>query len=195
MNILSIDVDWCLSNLHQQSLIKLFYSKVNKAKYIYFANHHNAILKILPSDSKYNLFNIDNHHDICYLDEHDEYIKKNLASIGCWIGLLLYNNKISKLNWVRNAESVGINSLSEKYLNESKVSFTVDYTLERLYNHDYDIIFVCKSDEWVDIKYKNLYETFMLSCIELYYQKTGEVKLDPDIPSILLTLNKVCNEK
>ena len=191
MNILSIDVDWVISSLHQQSLTKLFYNKVRNVKNIYFANHHNSILNIIPSKENINLFNIDHHHDICYDQEQDYQIKQNFANMGSWIGLLLNNNILSSLNWVRNVESDSIKSpsLSQRYLVASKIPFKVDYTLDHLYNEDYDTIFVCRSEEYINESYRILYDTLMLSCLELYPQKTAEIKLNPDNGMTLLTLN------
>ena len=196
MNVLSIDVDWIISNLHQQSLTKLFYNKVGKAKSIAFGNHHHQILNVLTTEktnTKINLFNIDHHHDICYNQYQYELITKQyLADSGSWVGLLLSTDNISSLKWIRNVESIPIfmeqyaENLLTYHNNVSSINFSVDYILDSLYNEDYDLIFVCRSDEHTDIKYRSLYDTLKISCIELYPEKTYEVSVSPDITSTLL---------
>ncbi len=66
MNVLSIDVDWGISNLHQSLLTRFFYNKSSKVNNIVFANYHHSILEVLPVDTDINLYNVDHHHDVCY---------------------------------------------------------------------------------------------------------------------------------
>ena len=199
MNVLSIDVDWAISSLHQHLLAKLFYSKLHDTKNVYFGNRHNTILSVITKEHKINLANIDHHHDICYTQQQNNYIKENLADEGCWLGLLLYNNRISNLNWIRNAESDSIpaESLPENYLDMFKPPISVDYTLDHLYNIEYDMIFVCRSDEYTGGRYRGFYDTLMTSSKMMYPEKTAEIKLELDISSTVINYNnadKVYNE-
>ena len=185
MNILSIDTDWAISNLHQQHLASLFYSKVDNAKSIVFANYHHMIVSELQDINNINLYNVDHHHDVCYNENQYRMITEtNNVNEGSWVGGLLYLNKLDSLTWVRNIESESIltDEPSAHFIRKSNSQFSVDYSIERLYNIDYDMIFVCRSDDCIEASYRGLYDIMRLSCVQLYSKKTKQLACHQDIP-------------
>lgn len=180
MNVLSIDVDWGISNLHQSLLTRFFYNKTKVVDEIIFANYHHSILEVLPTNIDINLYNVDHHHDVCYQEWQCNKIRNyGTVEYGCWVGGLLYKNRLASVTWIGNVESepVRSNTFAERFILDSKSTFTVDFSLERLYNKNYDMIFVCRSDDYISSEYRGLYDTYLNSCLELYPSKTRIVGL------------------
>ena len=113
---------------------------------------------------KYDLLNIDFHHDVLYRAQ-DRTAIKNFNKYNCsnWVGYLFIKDKIDKYTWIKaansdmydnrlngtydikvNYESIRLISDPKKFIEEQETKF--------------DKIFLCFSPQWVPYQYKHLYD-------------------------------------
>ena len=140
--------------------------KYNKNKPIYFIQEHQEIVDILKKsptykEDKYNIINIDFHHDLWYNEESfqailqdDEY---NCAN---WLGYLLLKKKLISASWVKASNSIP--PRIKTYGNNIQLNTLYFKDLEKLYQIDFDEIYFCLSPQWVPPKYQIIYEIIKL---------------------------------
>ena len=113
---------------------------------------------------KYDLLNIDFHHDVLYRAQ-DRTAIKNFNKYNCsnWVGYLFIKDKIDKYTWIKAANSdMYDNRLSGTY------DIKINYESIRLLSDPkkfieeqetkFDKIFLCFSPQWVPYQYKHLYD-------------------------------------
>jgi hypothetical protein len=209
-NVLSIDIDWIQSYHHLEKLNKVFFSNVNNAKKILFGKHHHQILLDLVDHNNIVIHNIDNHHDIC---DHDWQMPKIIDGYGyhgCWVGSLMYENKLKEYYWHNNLDSepVILDHFGAELITERRVKYVVDDKLN-IPTMDYDLLFVCLSPEYLEEhgtsnnaaaktggnSYSNrcttwigIYQTYYDYCSLLYKSKTNRHHLCPDLPNTPIPL-------
>ena len=144
-------------------LIKTIKDKDKNIELISITEHDELVSEIaLGDETKYDLVNIDFHHDIMYRPT-DRKNLKNFGTYNCsnWVGYLMLNNKINSYTWIKAPNSS---------LYDHKLDGTYDIKFETesiraiedldtfLSNHCFDKIFLCFSPQWVPYKYKHLYD-------------------------------------
>lgn len=161
-NFLSYDED---KLLRVENLV-LSKSKGISSDNIHFAKEHDSILTYLCQDkryidSKFNIYNVDHHHDIFYTEEQDvESSRFYFASCADWVNYLFSNDKLNTYYWFKNVNSdISImNKYSDLFeIEEFKYINMYEDDLIRLNNIPFDIIFICLSETYFPYKYQNLF--------------------------------------
>ena len=113
-----------------------------------FGYEHDSILHDLQHvDEEISIVNIDQHHDICYLNEqYKEVVEYDIVSQADWVLWLIKHKKVSDYVWINNKNSTPLDS--------SVVELDWNYqatTKENLEISDYkfDYIFVCGSPQYL----------------------------------------------
>ena len=216
-NVLSIDIDWIQSYHHLEKLNKVFFSNVNNAKKILFGKHHHQILLDLVDHNNIVIHNIDNHHDICDQDWQLPKIKDGNGYHGCWVGSLMYENKLREYYWYNNSDSEALmlDHFGAQLITEKGIKYVVNDKLN-IPSMDYDLIFVCLSPEYLEehgsassgaakinaTTYNNrctswigIYQTYFDYCNLMYKSKTDKHYLCPDLPNTPISSRKVYEEQ
>jgi hypothetical protein len=125
----------------------------NKNKVI-FANSHDAILFELTKkdyyDSTFNIINIDHHHDIFYNPQSAEDVdKKDIVYCGNWVWYLDKYKLVKDYTWISNYNSQKFNHEDVLSCNLKTIIQPNKYILDS----NVDVIFVCKSPQWLPQKY------------------------------------------
>ena len=145
---------------------------INQINYIYIGYDHSSILKAIEKEKnnfstpyKFNIYNIDYHHDIFYGElEKDEIINQNIANCGDWVGFLNYNNFIEKYYWYR-----GIGSEFDKtqmIINSKIFPLTMEHFIfDNSFpnNLQIDLLFIAISPHWIPSCYYSKVQTFLLN--------------------------------
>ena len=121
---------------------------------IYFIDNHDQVVKYTKDFEKFNLINIDHHHDLGYHKDED------INEINCsnWVKQLYKQDKINEYTWVNNTMSC--------YPEEDNVKelLTYDISLE-MYSIDLmpvpDMVIICLSPPWVPPYYLPLFTTWL----------------------------------
>jgi len=144
-----------------------------------FGYEHDSILHDLQHvDEEISIVNIDQHHDICYLNEqYKEVVEYDIVSQADWVLWLIKHKKVSDYVWINNKNSTPLDS--------SVVELDWNYqatTKENLEISDYkfDYIFVCGSPQYLaphhwyhfDIM-KMIYENITGNTPEIHKDKFG----------------------
>ena len=120
---------------------------------IHFIENHDQILNYLEDNDKYNLINIDHHHDLGYRG-NDEIAKE---VIGCanWALMIAQENLLENYLWIGNSNSVQKSDSILKY--DFKDIATCDLSmLEKP-----DIIIVCYSAQWIPQQFRPLFKLWI----------------------------------
>lgn len=151
------------------NIFSLALKKLKKPENVSFAYNHDAILFELASkkrqNEKFNVFNIDHHHDIFYGENQKDSVDKyDVANVGSWIWYLDKYEKLEQYNWIKNSNSICEN-INFKILKDGTQT-----EMQHIFDvKEWDYIFVCNSPHWFPRKYDNFF--FML--IDLYENITG----------------------
>lgn len=157
------------------TIAKLLKSLDNDTKKIAISEHQ-SIVDILIKDEnsiehdideiyeswKFNLINIDFHHDIIYRPQ-DRNTIKNFDKYNCsnWVGYLMLKNKIENYTWIKAPNSdLYDHNLDGKYdiKFETESMRLVENIQEFIDNNKFDYVFLCLSPQWVPYKFKHLYD-------------------------------------
>lgn len=154
-------------------IIKFYSSKVDK---IYVGYDHSTILRAielekshLNQEYKFNLYNIDYHHDISYGEGQERMIMdSNFAVCANWVGFLNYFNCLNEYHWYKG---IGSNiSISENEMITPKNIFI--HTFDNNFPKDLNnikILYITLSMPWIPL---NLTDDLGLSFIN----KIEEIK-------------------
>lgn len=130
--------------------------------HIFFIDDHDEVTELFNTKfandlDKFNIFNIDFHHDIAY-DENDFSENIEEADCGNWVKYLFdkYPNNFKQYIWIKAKESLNFDrpmSFSKKI-----ITYNIDkYNLDALLKST-DFLFLCKSEPWVPLEEQQLYE-------------------------------------
>jgi len=190
-NVLSIDIDWCQSHFHIEQLNKVFYEQSVNAKRIVFSQHHHQIVPEIIHEDNIVLHNIDHHHDIQYDDWQMSDIEQGKSTHGCWVGNMLWFNKIKEYVWYNNMNShIEYTKHVDLLFKNKVVPFSIERHLDRVSSltDSYDLLFVCLSPEYSANLGMNqghqgslLYQCYLDACKTLYNSKTTETRLVSDM--------------
>jgi hypothetical protein len=155
----------------QYGQLRDFLEKVNQP--VYFAEDHGEIAKLLPSNTKMRITNLDYHHDFW------EY--KGGLDCATWLSYLR-KEKMCRLSidWRRLFKKEGdmFNNLDEALIRDSVMDF------DGVFDRKYDLIFVCQS------------YTFSPPHMGHYFKKLIDVCsnsiISEDSPPIYLTYTEEC---
>lgn len=134
------------------------------AKKVYFINSHDTIVKYID-DKSINLWNIDHHHDIAYTDENVALPVVN-CNCGDWVKFLFDGRMIKEYTWIGNPNSLEPNEEVQKYY-KYKHKMLQEFNLEKLVGN-IDVLFICKSPEWLPEHYEPLFNAWIAICEEYY---------------------------
>ena len=149
-------------------LVKVFSKAVSEIpkENIYFAEEHDAILTFLCGDTakvseKYEVYNIDHHHDLYYNPGQRADIDRfDFACSANWAYYLGKNEKIEEYHWLGNDKS-------QRFAAEEILSlyFPVDSEIKRedIEKVDFDYVFVCLSKKYYPPKFDQFF--YMLKFI------------------------------
>ena len=124
---------------------------------IYFINDHEQVYDLLEINKKYNIYNIDHHHDCGYVEE-----QKDLFC-GNWIKILKKENRLNEYTWITDESTI-----DEIDKNIGKKVFFYDTDLFSLPKPDKLII--CASFEWIPFQFRPLFYLWL----QLYNQFSGD---------------------
>lgn len=141
------------------------------AKNVYFIESHETITNFLNENSV-DLWNIDHHHDIFYEDEEDVTLPLLTCTCGNWVKYLFDRKKVRKYTWIGNDNSIKPDDEVEKHYphEEKRLKET---NLNKL-TEQVDILFICRSPEWVPEYYFPLFDAWIAICEE-YYNETFHI--------------------
>ena len=130
-----------------------------KKENILFAENHDAILNLLcegiPESQKYDIWNIDHHHDIYYNDESKHHVEKfNFTAMADWVWYLKSNNLLNNYTWVRNQNSAPFYDIGNGFVFQEVSS----HNISKIMNLEYDYLFICKSPHWFPDKFHHYFE-------------------------------------
>ena len=117
---------------------------------------HEEIVNILKKDehyssTKFDIVNIDFHHDIYYRDEDIAEIK-DFGQYNCsdWLGYLYFTDKLERCRRLKAPNS-------EIYNGKAKIEILGKKDFTGL-TDNFDRLFLCLSPQWVPYKFHHLYE-------------------------------------
>lgn len=162
------------ADLYIYEYITRYLTKVIKridAKNVYFIKDHDTIVKYLNDNERFNLWNIDHHHDITYDDEN-----VTLPIINChcgdWVKYLMDRKKIKYYTWISNNNSYEPGEeVRENY--KYNQLLLEESNLDKL-ALETDKLFICLSPPWVPDYYTPLYQAWIAICEE-YYEEPFKV--------------------
>lgn len=134
----------------------------NKDKPIYFIDSHEEIVDILKTqptyqDSKYNLYNVDFHHDLWYRPtDFKEITDKDKYDCSDWLGYLYLTKKIASMTWLKAPNSSMPNI--DTYGGDFNLNILKIRDFKKLHEIDFDEVFFCLSPQWVPRKYIVFYD-------------------------------------
>ena len=132
------DLDNITNNHERLSLVSEIVSENKSAKKMVSYTHRDIydfiIRNTLPED-EISIYNLDMHHDV--FNSNDE------LDCGNWISFLKKVRKSTIIYWYANPISASVYGIEEysEYLHADDIS--------ELANNKYDLIFLCKSPNWV----------------------------------------------
>lgn len=139
---------------------------------IKFIESHEEVTKIFDNGtvrSKFNILNIDHHHDIAYDDDDVENEIEELTC-GNWVKYLFekYRNDFQEYIWINDDESVDFEA-SAFFKRKIK---RYNIKLYNLYNlaKTTDYLFICKSTPWIPSNEQELYDNWKY-IIDYLYKK------------------------
>lgn len=162
--------DFRINNNYLEYLRDILNNYVNQIEYIYIGYDHSSILTAIEQEKnnllipyKFNLYNIDYHHDIYYGNlEKDEIIHQKIANCGDWVGFLNYNKFIEKYYWYRG---IGSDFNKEEMLSQDLVPLDMDRSVfDNTFpkNLKIDLLFIAISPHWIPPCYYSNIKNFLL---------------------------------
>ena len=141
---------------------------IKDTSHVGYATHHEAIIDYIKNiwklgDKRYNIYNIDHHHDCGYgvLTMQDIYDMK--LQCGNWVP---YCDKIKDYIWINNKNSITNTIIPEVRQRFRKFQFTADINIINYVKFDY--LFLCLSPGWVPKEYYPLYQVLEFNIDKIY---------------------------
>lgn len=137
---------------------------------VYIGEDHSSILNALNEEKnnfkkpyKFNIYNIDFHHDIIYNDGDIVTIPLGLSSCANWIGFLNYFNFINSYTWWKSPQSTfKVFELTDKFRDFSPVNLK-QYEFSNLFptNLKIDMLYITFSAPWIPPKYYSVIQDIL----------------------------------
>jgi hypothetical protein len=134
----------------------------NKDKPIYFIQEHQEIVDNLKKgagwgEDRYDVYNVDFHHDLWYRDtDFAEILKQDEYNCSDWLGYLFLTKKLTGLTWLKapNSDPPEIKA----YGSDLELQTLRIREFYKLHEIDFDEIYFCLSPQWIPQKYKIFYD-------------------------------------
>lgn len=134
-----------------------------------FAENHDTVLNRLTDkeygNCKFNIFNIDHHHDINYSDEQKNDVDNFDYTTYCnWVWYLDKYDLINEFYWIKNRNS-------ELYRGPDMLAKMSIVDINNIHLQDvvFDYIFICRSQIWVPSRFNHYFEMLL----NIYKNITG----------------------
>lgn len=152
-----------IDNYINQQAWNLYLSILNlKFKKIIILEKHDDVLNYINYKKIKEVYNIDFHHDIYYLDEQKSAIDLNLFNDlpkedkeACWFYELFNYNKEIKYNWIGNEKSELVLSTLKygfKFYLEEGSTLNPYYILDELKQKEFEVLYIIKSEGYINSK-------------------------------------------
>lgn len=151
--------DFELNKKYNNLILEIIKEYQNKVKTIYIGEDHSSILQAIQNEKlnfntpyKFDLYNIDYHHDIFYSEDQGKRISQyELCDCGSWVGYLSYFNYLNEYYWFCGQGS----NLEQKLLLDSEPQ-AVPKTYKILFNEfpmdlNIDLMFISLSFPWMPL--------------------------------------------
>ena len=157
---IEVDKFLCYDYNTLHSIAMLMKKSVNNgAEFIKIDEHDKIISKLIPryNDEKFDITNIDFHHDIAYNKDSINDIKNfDNHTCGNWVAYLHLKEYLDKYTWVKASNSDMCDP-------EIKSAIGIEYDIINKRDIDkiepvFDQIYFCLSPQWVPYKYHHLYD-------------------------------------
>lgn len=141
----------------------------NGAKLVPITEHQEIVDYLVKTETyeedKYDVVNIDFHHDIWYREEDKNSIL-SFDQYNCsnWLGYLFLKEKTNSIKWACAGNSGGFPT----YTKDDEMVNIIDERVRLLeWNdkvNDVDYVFLCLSPQWVPYKFHHLYQLLIKLC-------------------------------
>lgn len=133
-------------------------------EHLFFIFSHDKVASLLSKNEKYDIINIDHHHDISYSAEEAP------LECGNWVEYLYKQNCINSYTWIHNPNSCF------PMPNKIKTKVNFNYSHQNFNEFDLnslkpDLIIICLSPEWVPPHIVPLFQIWMDMASYWYNQK------------------------
>lgn len=148
-------------------IYKLIMQNVAQGAAFFAINNHQDIVDILHNrmmdvgcDVKFDLLNIDHHHDFMYNADKQDLLDFDKYNCGNWYAYLYYKGYLddssgeAEVKWLGTPTSKPYNGPD----NDKVKRLTIDVDGEEILKDKFDLIVVCFSPQWTPHKYKYLYD-------------------------------------
>ena len=136
-----------------------------KSDQIVFVTGHDQVLNFIDKNEKYNIINIDHHHDLGYGNNAQKGYELNCAN---WVKHMMDNNQCSSYMWFRNQDS----ELNGGVDQTDVTSLCTDILLTMATNLDGlatpDLLCIVTSPQWVPPKFLYLLDCWLTMCESFY---------------------------
>ena len=146
--------------------------KLEPGKYIIFGNkedwYHMVCLidnTFYDKNEKYNIINIDHHHDLGYGNNAQKGYELNCAN---WVKHMMDNNQCSSYMWFRNQDSELNGGVDQTDVTSlcTDILLTMDTNLDGLATPD--LLCIVTSPQWVPPKFLYLLDCWLTMCESFY---------------------------
>lgn len=136
-----------------------------KSDQIVFVTGHDQVLNFIDKNEKYNIINIDHHHDLGYGNNAQKGYELNCAN---WVKHMMDNNQCSSYMWVRNQDSDLIGGVDQTDVTSlcTDILLTMDTNLDGLATPD--LLCIVTSPQWVPPKFLYLLDCWLTMCESFY---------------------------
>lgn len=162
---------YCNANLNTYSFLTTYlfnvFGLINKNN-IHFIYNHHQVYKYLDDNYKYNVYNIDHHHDYGYHKEEET--SSNPLYCGNWVLKMEEDNFLNNYTWIANYTSSPFpsNDQLKKVILEQ-----FDFSSLPIP----DLLIICLSKEWVPEQFIPLFHLW-LNCYNLYFNTEEDLIIE-----------------
>ena len=136
-----------------------------KSDQIVFVTGHDQVLNFIDKNEKYNIINIDHHHDLGYGNNAQKGYELNCAN---WVKHMMDNNQCSSYMWFRNQDSELTGGVDQTDVTSlcTDILLTMDTNLDGLATPD--LLCIVTSPQWVPPKFLYLLGCWLTMCESFY---------------------------
>ena len=136
-----------------------------KSDQIVFVTGHDQVLNFIDKNEKYNIINIDHHHDLGYGNNAQKGHELNCAN---WVKYMMDNDQCSSYMWFRNQDSELTGGVDQTDITHlcTDILLTMDTNLDGLATPD--LLCIVTSPQWVPPKFLYLLDCWLTMCESFY---------------------------
>ena len=167
-------LDFKINTYYFKYIENIFNNYKKQIPIIYIGNDHSSILNAIEEEKenleypyKFNIYNIDYHHDIVYTEaQRTDILEYNMTTCGNWVGYLNYNKLINQYYWYRGQGSEFNQDICNYPLimpNNIKISlFNNNFPLDL----NIDLFFISISPQWIPTQYYDQIKNLLLKLFD-----------------------------